>query len=117
MIEISVTAEFVAAVDAVHLREQARGTVPAEEWPSSFVEQPDGSWVYRVDRDDVDRDAVQAAVDNYTAPPVEPDPDDELDAALADAAAKPTVEEKVDAMLAALRGQAGHDGRVAGRPA
>lgn len=66
---------------------------------------------------DTDRQTVEGAVDRHMSRPAPVNPDDELDAALADAAAKPTVEEKVDAMLAALRGQAGHDGRVAGRPA
>lgn len=44
-----------------------------------------------------------------------PDPNGELDAALTDAAAKSTVEEKVDAVIAALRGQAGHAGCAAAR--
>ena len=59
---------------------------------------------------------VQAVVDGYTPPAPAPDPDDELDAALAAAAANATTAEKVDALIAALRGKSGRAGRAAGRP-
>lgn len=64
---------------------------------------------------DAHRDAVQAVIDTHVPPAPPPDPDDELDAALAAAAAKATVEEEVDAVIAALRGTAGRQGAAAGR--
>ena len=45
-----------------------------------------------------------------------PDPDDELDAGLAEVAARDDVPEWGQALIDTLRGQAGHAGRAAGRP-
>ena len=60
---------FVATANAVQLHDEARGDVSAEEWSASFT-FVDGRWVYRVDRDDVDRGAVEAAIAAHV-----PDPD------------------------------------------
>lgn len=79
--------------------------------------------IVSVDRDELvidgpsaaDRDAVQQVVDAHTPPPLPPDPDDELDAGLAEVAARDDVPEWGQALLAQLRGQGGHAGRAAGR--
>lgn len=63
--------------------------------------------------DDAMTTTAQSVLDNHV-PEVEPDAQAEFDAALADAAAKPTVEEKVDALLAALQGT-GLPGKAAAR--
>lgn len=48
--DFPVSAEFVATANACQLHTAARGESP--EWPASFVELEDGSWVYRVDDTD-----------------------------------------------------------------
>jgi hypothetical protein len=85
------------------------------------VRQRDGETV--IASDAASEADLLAAVDAHTAdptwthpnpPPPPPDPQAEFDQALDAAAAKPTVEEKVDAMLAALRGT-GLPGKAAAR--
>lgn len=78
-VEILVTADFVRSANAGQLHDEARGA--RKSWPASFVEKPDGSWVYRVDRDDVEEASVQGAVDAHV-PVAPPDPDDEFRTAI-----------------------------------
>jgi hypothetical protein len=115
-VEVPVTAAFVESANAAQLHDEARGA--EVEWPASFVEREDGSWVYRVDRDDVDADAIRAAVDGH-APVFAPDPDDELDAALASVdtstVSDTATRDALDAIVAALRGRSGRKGAAAGR--
>lgn len=59
---------------------------------------------------EADREAVERVAADHVPPPPEPDPEDEFDADLAAAAAKPTLEEKVDALIAALQGSNGGPG-------
>lgn len=98
--DFAVTETFVRSANAAQLHEEARGT--KKSWPASFT-VVDGQWVYRVDRDDIDPAAVQAALDAHT-----PDPDfgktnDDkvVDAFLAKSA--PTAKETVDALKAFIR--------------
>lgn len=62
-----------------------------------------------------DRDAVLAVVDSHVPPALPPDPDAELDAGLADVAARSDVPEWGQALIANLRGLSGHAGAAAGR--
>lgn len=57
-----------------------------------------------------DRQRAEEALASHSPPPPPPDPEDEFDADLAAAAAKPTLEEQVDALFAALRGSNGGPG-------
>lgn len=76
-----------------------------------------------VDAEGVDEAALRDAIDAHVAddgyvdpeaPPPPPDPDDELDAGLAEVAGRDDVPEWGLALIANLRGKAGHQGRAAG---
>lgn len=107
MIELPVTAEFFASCRPGQLHDEASGQ--KRDWPASFLEQDDGTWVYRVDRDDVDPAEVQAAIDAHE-PVWPPDPDEEMRDQLADFPAGGSPKQLADLL-------AGTDGgtRVPGR--
>lgn len=66
MPDFPVTEDFVRTANAVQLHDEARGN--ATEWPASFT-YVDGGWVYRVERADVNADAVRAALRNHIPNP------------------------------------------------
>lgn len=77
---------------------------------ASRMNVPDGEKAERFDtREDFEARLAELAPDPG------PDPDDELDAGLADVDARDDVPEWGRALIAQLRGQGGHAGRAAGR--
>lgn len=72
--DFPVTTQFAQTANPVQLHAEARGA--KQNWPASFV-QADGGWRYRVDRDDIDRAAVQAALDAHTPDPEYGQPDED----------------------------------------
>jgi hypothetical protein len=113
MADFPVTEDFARSANAAQLHDEARGTVPAGEWPACFAKTEAG-WVYRVDRDTVDGAAVQAALDAHVpAPP--PSPDDDLAARIQAVHDDPNVSAGVKKLTAALLGLNG-EAAVAGRP-
>jgi hypothetical protein len=103
--DVPVDESFVKTANAGQLHDEARGQ--RTKWPASFT-SPDGgqTWVYRVDRDDVDSAAVAAAIAAHT-----PNPDYGLSAdalALRELRAKSslTAQEVATAVKLLLKGSA-----------
>jgi hypothetical protein len=111
--DFPVTAELATTANYEQLHNEARGA--KQSWPASFVEVAPDEWVYRVDRDDIDRAAVQSALAAHVPAPPAPDPSDDLATRLEALAAKqsPTVKDLIGALLGT---SAGAVGAVAGRP-
>lgn len=65
--------------------------------------------------DESSADTIRQIIESHVPPDPEPDPDVELDSGLAEVAARDDVPEWGRALIANLRGQAGHAGRAAGR--
>lgn len=79
--DFPVTDAFVRSANHAQLHHEAKGA--KQNWPASFVREnpddPDG-WVYRVDRDDIDPAAVEAALAAHVPNPDWGKPQDEMTA-------------------------------------
>jgi hypothetical protein len=68
MHDFVVTEEFVNTANVAQLHSEARGSLPADQWPASFV-FVDNGWAYRVERDDTEDSVVEAALASHSPDP------------------------------------------------
>lgn len=65
--DFPVTETFALTAAVPRLHDEARGS--KQIWPASFVQLEDGSWVYRVDREDIVASEVRVALDAHDPTP------------------------------------------------
>lgn len=100
--DFAVTEQFAATAAPLQLHAEARGT--SADWPAAFVQQDDGTWVYRVEEREgvtIDTNAVEAAIASH-APQQVATPDEALHGALERARATANGASTVAALKGAL---------------